>query len=245
LSSPASEHDAHRPRLFRRKLQPSRRVHRQTDQFPDHGGKPAETQPFLHGGQRRFFPITFAKHDAIRMKPRLCNGGKKQVWAGHAPQDFPARPGSDAGHEERSRSPIDRPSPTTGDLVQRTESEPSPRKYPVELCNAERQNLPCALWAAFQLADAFAKLCQQGVEGMVGHGRIVAPSRCSAVFQADMFIICSDCFRESIGPAAGKSALAKLLKRIPQRHQGDILSPKARKIFLRCLGTNNSRLHEN
>lgn len=231
MSSPASEHDAHRPRLFRRKLQPSRRVHRQTDQFPDHGGEPAEGQSFLHGGQCLLFPITFAKHDAIRMKPRLGNCGEKQIWARHAPQDFPTGTGSDAGHEERSRSPIDRPSPTTGDLVQRTESEPSPRKYPVELCNAERQNLPCALWAAFQLADAFAKIRQQGVEGMVGHGRIVAPSGCSAVFQADMFIICSDYCCESIGPAARKSALVKLLKRIPQPHQTDSLALEVRKIF--------------
>lgn len=245
MSSPASEHDAHRSRLFGCKLQPSRRVHRQTDQLPDHDGDPSKRKSFLHGGQSLFFPIAFAKHDAIRMKPRLGNGGKKQVWPRHAPQDSPARPGSDAGHKERSRSPIDCPSPTAGDLVHRAESEPSPRKYPVELRNAERQNLPCALWAAFQLADAFAKLRQQGFEGMVGHGRIVAPSGCSAVFQADMFIICSDCFRESIGPTARKSALAKLLKRIPQRHQGDILSPKARKIFLRCLGTNNGRLHGN
>ncbi|MBN9056349.1 MAG: hypothetical protein J0H80_21855, partial [Rhizobiales bacterium] len=60
-------------------------------------------------------------------------------------------------------------------------SEHSSRQYPINLGDAERQDLPRARRAAFELLDALAKLGQHGVEGMVRHGRIVAPSGFSAV----------------------------------------------------------------
>jgi len=91
--------------------------------------------------------------------------------------------------------------------MQRTEQEAASRQCPVDLCNAERQDLPCALGTAFKLADALAKLSQHGIDSMVGHGRIVAPSGFQAVPQAGMFIICSYCSTESIGPALRKSHL--------------------------------------
>ena len=94
------------------------------------------------------------------MKAGLGNRGKKQVRARHAPEHLAARPSSDAGHEERSRSPIDSSSPAAGNLVQRAKGEPSARQHLVDLSNAKRQDLPCALRAAFQLGDALAKLRQ-------------------------------------------------------------------------------------
>lgn len=207
MPSPPPEHDAHGPRLLGSELQATRCCHRETNKLANHGSKPAEGQPLFHGGQRLLFAVAFAKDDAIRMEPRLGNGGKKQVRARHAPEHLAPRPGSDACHEERRRGPVDRPSTATSDFMQRTESEPSARQCPVDLGNTERQDLPRALRAAFQLADTLAKLRQDGVEGMIGHGRIVAPSGFAAVFQADMFIICSDCSTESIGPPVRKMFL--------------------------------------
>ena len=110
------------------------------------------------------------------MEPCLGDSREKQVRTRHTPEHLATGPGSDAGNEQRRSSAIDRPSPAAGDLMERAEGEPSPRQCPINLGDAERQHLPCALRAAFKLLDALAKLCQHGVEGMVGHGRIVAPS---------------------------------------------------------------------
>lgn len=115
------------------------------------------------------------------MEPGLSDRREEQVRSRHAPEHLAARPGGDAGDEKRRSSAIDGPSPAAGDLVQRPEGEPSSRQCPINLGDAERQDLPCALRAAFKLLDTLAKLCQHGVEGMVGHGRIVAPSGFPAV----------------------------------------------------------------
>lgn len=141
------------------------------------------------------------------MESCLGDCREKQVGARHAPQNLATGSGGDAGNEQCRSSAIDGPSPAAGDLVQRPEGEPSSRQCPINLGDAERQNLPWALRAAFKLLDTLAKLCQHGVEGMVGHGRIVAPSGFPAVLYADMFIICSDCPTESIGPSLRKSPL--------------------------------------
>lgn len=181
MPSPSPQHDAHGPRLLGGELQAPRGGHRQTDKLADHGGKSAEGQALLHRRQRLLFPIAFAKDHTVRMEPGLGDGREKQVGARHAPQNLATGSGGDAGNEQRRSSAIDRPSPAAGDLVQRPEGEPSSRQSPINLGDTERQDLPCALRAAFKPLDALAKLCQHGVEGMVGHGRIVAPSGFSAV----------------------------------------------------------------
>ena len=115
------------------------------------------------------------------MESCLGDRWEKQIGARHAPQNLAARSGGDAGNEQRRGGSIDCPSPAAGDLVQRAEGEPSSRQCPINLGDAERQDLPCARRAAFKLLNALAKLGQHGVEGMVGHGRIVAPSGFAAV----------------------------------------------------------------
>lgn len=107
-------------------MQATRCGHRETNKLANHGSKPAEGKPLLHGGQRLFFAVAFAKHDAIRMEACLGDRGEKQIRARHAPENLAARSRRDAGNEQRRRGPINRPSPAAGDLMQRAESEPSP-----------------------------------------------------------------------------------------------------------------------
>lgn len=90
------------------------------------------------------------------MEPGLSNRWKKQVWTRHAPEHLPPRSGGNAGYEERGRGPVDRSPSAAGDLMERTEGEPSSGQGPIDLRNAERQNLLCALRTAFELADALA-----------------------------------------------------------------------------------------
>jgi len=115
------------------------------------------------------------------MEAGLGNRWKKQVRTRHAPEHLASRSGRNAGYEECGRGPVDRPSAAAGDLMERTEGKPSSRQGPIDLRNAEWQNLPYALRTAFQLADALAEFRQHGIEGMIGHGGIVAPSGFAAV----------------------------------------------------------------
>lgn len=142
LSSPSPQHERHAPALFSGKLKPPRGRHRQADQFSDHNGEPTEGQSFLYSRKDLFIPVAFAENRAIRMKTGLRHGGEKEVGARHAPENLAFRPGRDACDEQCRRSPIDGPSPAAGDLMQRAEGEASARQCPINLADAERQDLP-------------------------------------------------------------------------------------------------------
>lgn len=71
--------------------------------------------------------------------------------------------------------------PAAGILMQGTKGQPSPRQGSIDLQNREGQHGTGARGSAFKLTNALAKLGKHGIEGMVGHGRFVAPSGFSAV----------------------------------------------------------------
>jgi hypothetical protein len=92
------------------------------------------------------------------MQSHLGQRREKQVGPCQAPDDWPRRPGRNAGHEQRGRSTIDRAGAAARDLVQRAVGKTAAGQGRVDFRYLKREDGSGMRRTTFKLADALAKL---------------------------------------------------------------------------------------
>ena len=157
-------------------------------------------QALFKTGQQRILITCLQMHHPIRMKACLRNGGHEQISPRDNPKHLALGACCNPRHKECGRSTIDRPVSAACHLMQTPEGKSAPWKSRVDLSDTEGQDTTSASLPALKALDAGSKLCNDGIGGSLGHSKNGSFQGFAALCEADMFIICSDCFRESIGP---------------------------------------------
>ena len=103
-------------------------------------------------------------------RPACASPGREEVLPGDAPKNLPACPRRDSGREERRGGAMDCAVATARHLMQRAERQPPSRQAPVDLFDAERQDLAAARSASFKALDALA----QSLDNRLGGGHFVS-----------------------------------------------------------------------
>lgn len=113
---------------------------RQPRHFTDNSSKSAVTQPLLHHEQHACVVAGFGVNHAVRVKANTRKPGRKKIAGSQAPEDWPAKPGEYARHEERGGRVLLNAWRPADDLVQDAECQSTAREMGVNVLDAERQN---------------------------------------------------------------------------------------------------------
>ena len=132
-------------------------------------------QSFFKAGEDGFLVTCFDLDDAVGRQTGLREGRRKEVLAGHAPQDLSACPRGDAAGEEGGSCTVNRAIPTPGHFMQGAQRQPTSRQMPVDVSEAEGEYGPTARGGTFKALDALAKFR----DSRTGGGRTHAP--CNAL----------------------------------------------------------------
>ncbi len=161
----AAHEERDRAAPLRRELQPAGGAHAGALHFADHRTKAAVTQPFLH--QREQFGIIacLGIKDAFGRQPCLIEAGSEQIAATHDPQDRAPGTRGDPGHEQGGGGIVRHFGRAGRDLVQGIQPQPAIGQPRINLRNPERQGFTPAMTVAFNGAERFAKLCNDGGRG--------------------------------------------------------------------------------
>ncbi len=122
---------------------------------------------FLAAGKERGFIASFDDDDAIRVETGLGECWRKQIRAGHAPQDLSARARRDAGGEENGGRSVQGAGSAASNLMQRGELETFAGKRVVDRRNAKWERRRIGARRRSDAGDVVSKLAQQR---FVSHG---------------------------------------------------------------------------
>jgi hypothetical protein len=161
----AAHEERDRSAPFRGELQPAGGAHAGALHLADHRTKAAVTQPFLH--QREQFGIVacLGIKDAFGRQPCLIEAGSEQIAATHDPQDRAPGTRGDPGHEQGGGGIVRHFGRAGRNLVQGIQPQPAIGQPRIDLRNPERQRFTPAMTVAFNGAERFAKLCNDGGRG--------------------------------------------------------------------------------
>ena len=137
--------------------------------FGDDRAEPTVPQTFLETGEQRLFVTGLDMDHPIGSQPRLGDGRCEQIGARDDPEHFALGPRRNPGGEHGGGRPVDRAITAAGDLMQASKPQPASRKPPVNLRQAEWQDLADAASTALQMRDALMKVGDDRVCRAIGH----------------------------------------------------------------------------
>ncbi len=120
------------------------------------------SQPFLEARQRRLLITGFDIGHPIRRQPRRFQPRRKQILIPHTPEDLAIGARHDAGRKQSRRGPVQCPISSTGDLMQRAQSQPAARQTRIHLRQPKRQNTAQAAIGRLKATDFFAQKIDGG-----------------------------------------------------------------------------------
>ncbi|MEO7758910.1 MAG: hypothetical protein ABIR90_01360 [Sphingomicrobium sp.] len=144
VAPPTSQHQGGHAAIFRGQLKAAGCRHRHSPDFPNHGGKTAMPQPFLHYRQHIFVATTLGIDYPMWRKAGLMKGGREQIAARKCPEDRSARlalPSRNSSRKQGGGGIIAKRAACSASLMQRSRGQPPARKALVHGGNAERQTL--------------------------------------------------------------------------------------------------------
>lgn len=127
------------------------------------------SQTFLETGEQRFLVAGLDMDHPVGLETGLRYRRGEKIGTRDDPEHLSLCPRGNPGREHRRRRPVDGAIAAAGDLMQASEPQPASRQSPVDLGQAERQNLAGAASNAPQVRDALLKFGNNRACRTIGH----------------------------------------------------------------------------